>query len=481
MRFIPACAALGIILSLASPSPRAQAVEPELQQVLEGFDEPASAPARKDELQGVLDGFDAAQPSASRSAAPPVAVSPWRASGSVSASSAQNIDHAPPAAGQTDFRGLSRLRLKAGLDAKIVINDDWQAYASAMGFYDAAYRINDRDQYTEEVLDSYESELELQEAYVAGSLRRNLDVKLGRQIVVWGKSDSIRVVDVLNPLDLREPGMVDIEDLRLPVTMLRSDYFVGAWGITAIAIPEIRYNKLPPYGSDFYPAAVPPPNEAIPANSLEHTEYAFAVNGTFSAWDISFNTARVYDDQAHSELVAPGQIERRHSLLTMFGLAANAVRGSWLYKTEAAWFDGLNHFAKPNQDYTRLDVMAGLEYSGYANTSLALEAVNRHLFDYDAALAYGPDGTSENEQQLALRYTGNFLHDRLEVTLLASLYGWTGDDGAFYRGAVKYDLRDALAVSAGLVVYRAGDDLVFQKIARNDRAFVELRYDFDLR
>ena len=36
--------------------------------------------------------------------------------------------------------------------------------------------------------------------------------------------DNLRVTDVLNPMDLRVPGLTDIDDLRLPVTMIKLDY-----------------------------------------------------------------------------------------------------------------------------------------------------------------------------------------------------------------------------------------------------------------
>ena len=68
--------------------------------------------------------------------------------------------------------------------------------------------------------------------------------KLGRQIVNWGRSDTVRVLDVINPLDNREPGLVDIEDLRLPVTMARVDYF-PKWFWTRTFFPS-RWSRISP-------------------------------------------------------------------------------------------------------------------------------------------------------------------------------------------------------------------------------------------
>jgi len=189
--------------------------------------------------------------------------------------------------------------------------------------------------------------------------QKSLDIKLGRQIVVWGKSDNIRVTDVLNPLDMREPGLTDIEDLRLPVATSRLDYYIGDWNLTGIVIHEIRFNKSPEYGSDFYPSSTPPPYEDKPGSRCKNTEYAAAINGIFSGWDISFYWADFYNDTPHMELVSAGpppQIEWKHARLKMFGAAFNQALGNWLLKTEAAYIDGFkffNHRAKsiPEQIY----------------------------------------------------------------------------------------------------------------------------------
>ena len=84
------------------------------------------------------------------------------------------------------------------------------------------------------MLDAYEQESELREVYLQGALASALDIKVGRQIVVWGKSDNIRITDVLNPIDNREPGLVDIEDVRLPLTMSRLDFYFGDWGLSTM-------------------------------------------------------------------------------------------------------------------------------------------------------------------------------------------------------------------------------------------------------
>jgi hypothetical protein len=367
------------------------------------------------------------------------------------------------------------------LDLSAKFFDSWQALISGKGTYDFAYHIKGRDEFTDDVLDNYEKEIELGETYVLGSLTDSLDIKVGRQIVVWGKSDNIRVTDVLNPLDFREPGLTDIEDLRLPVTMTRLDYYIGHWSLTGIAVHEIRFNKNPEYGSDFYPAEIPLPHEDKPKSCVDNTEFAIAVNGIFSGWDISFYWADIYEDMPHMELVSSGPpplTEMKHTRLKMYGTAFNIARGNWLLKTEAAYFDGIEYFNAPNKKYSRMDVLAGVEYSGFKDTTVSIEAVNRHIHNFDKILKQPPDEAQKDEFQWVVRLTRDFLNETLTLTVLASTYGMTGQDGAFQRFCVEYDVTDAFAVNTGLVTYQSGDKAQFRDIGDNDRLFLEFKYSF---
>lgn len=408
----------------------------------------------------------------------------------------------------TDWQGLSKLRTRLNLQYDHQWSDNWQSRISGYGFYDAAYSIRDRSRYTSDVLDEYEHDAEWQEVWVRGKLRDDLDVKIGRQVVIWGRADSLRVLDVLNPLDNREPGMADIEDLRLPVGMLKTDwFFADHWQASFIAIPEVRFSKNPPYGSDFAVVASPLYggqmrllNEEEP-DHFDDLRYAMSLNGTFSGWDVSFNAAHLWRDRPYLHVDGPynvaapstifQQLAFRHSSMDMLGTSANIVSGSWLYKTELAWFDGIDYtlsapvvvpafgvLALPatNEEKQRADFLLGIEYFGIANTSLSLEMVNRHIFGFDPAMEMFYE--KEDALETAVRYTGNFMNDRLEVTALAIAFGERAQDGALWRLQASYDVRDALVLTVGVVDYRHGDLPPFTTIENNDRVFTEVKYSF---
>ncbi len=74
----------------------------------------------------------------------------------------------------------------------------------------------------------------LREFYVDGSIpvgSNTLDLRLGRQQLVWGRTDLFRVLDVVNPIDYSRNNIYDENsDIRIPMGMLRADYRMGARG-----------------------------------------------------------------------------------------------------------------------------------------------------------------------------------------------------------------------------------------------------------
>ena len=55
-----------------------------------------------------------------------------------------------------------------------------------------------------------------------------LSTRLGKQQVIWGRTDLFRVLDVINPVDFSRNNIYDeLEDIRIPMWILRSDYRMG--------------------------------------------------------------------------------------------------------------------------------------------------------------------------------------------------------------------------------------------------------------
>ena len=341
--------------------------------------------------------------------------------GSVTASSEYNYK---------DRKEISSTKLSTNLKLEYIV-DEFHKIKSTIKAYKATNKNIDNDR-----------GFDINELSVEGTFHNGIDAKIGRQIVVWGKSDNIRITDVLNPLDMTTPGMVDIKDLRLGKNMTKLDYFSGKWAFSGIVLHENRFSKMPEIKSDYYApnfGMIPNP----PSNSLD-AGVALSINGNLEGQDVSFYYANQYIDNTNYKS-------------NMLGIAYNKVLNSFLFKTEFGYFDNYDSDIVD----AKTDALVGLEYNGISDGSISLEIANK-----------------DNDMQYAVRFTQSFINQTLDFTALYSGYGKELENGGFFRTWVDYDYDDSIALTFGLIDYMGGDNLYFEKIRNNDRIFGSVKYSF---
>ncbi|HEB88799.1 MAG TPA: hypothetical protein ENI85_04440 [Deltaproteobacteria bacterium] len=484
------------------------------------FTGPAPADVPEEDLDDLMGGFDDdADPieTASDEDTPPGWLARWpfgtllydrvELNGSLGSGLAYSyLDHSVPHGDQpgrtSHFGGLSRLDLDGFLQVDIDLPRDWQIRAEALGWYDFVYRIRGRGQYGGAVLDVYEWQVDTGEVYLTGPVARHVDLTIGRKIVNWGRSDTLRVVDVINPLDNKEPGLVDIEDLRRPKAMIKLDAISGPWSAQLLVIPENRYDRQPPRGSDFFPVLedIPFAFQSPPVDGRSDFEglpgLAARIDARFSGWDLSLYGAYVDEtgrriDFSFDPLVGPASLHARAEA-NRFGLAAiagNWTRGAWLAKFELAYLQDIRVLRTPrplpppglalpsSDDKDRIDVMVGLEYYGPDNLTIALEVVNRQLLGETKGLQ-SPLVNPHRSFEMALRISRPFFREKLNVTALAVAFGERFQNGAILRLSGDYELGEAWKAEAGILVFVGGPDDGLGAYDSNDRLFAGIKYSF---
>lgn len=400
----------------------------------------------------------------------------WR--GDIAFSMGYDFNQNPPEEGETDLRGLSKFRFETDLILDADLRENWRARAGIRAMYDMIFTINGRDGYHDEYLDASESELEIKELYISGSLFDDFDIKVGRQVVSWGTSETIRIVDIVNPLDQREPGQIDIEEMRLPVAMTRLDYYFNRWwSLTALLIHEWRGHKKSGFGSPYYPSDIQLPNNTISNFAAESHEIALALTGRFSGWDMTLNAARVFNDSGYLAVAPDGSLELDYERFNMIGATVQVASGNILYKGEIGLFDSLRFFNTTDY-YKRFDAMLGIEYSGIKNTDITFEILNRHLIQFDKALAQSPDNTSRNVHQAVFRLSHDWANESWNAMLL-SLIQWSPDNiGSLHRMELAHKWSDNIKLLAGLIMYDGDNGTYFEHINRSDRLFFSMKYSF---
>src|SRR5713226_2074417 len=198
---------------------------------------------------------------------------------------------------------VSKLKTLGWLEGKYTFSDTANLRLATRGWYDAVFDATDRypanverDQKTEK------NYLDLREALLSVS-RGDLDVRLGRQQIVWGEAVSTFVTDVVNPRDCREFILPDFSELRMPICALALTYRLApGLNLEGVWTPDARINKLPKHGAEFEFAPIPfrfrNPVVRLPDNpdefSLGRSEGGVRLSALVSGWDASL----IYYDQA---------------------------------------------------------------------------------------------------------------------------------------------------------------------------------------
>ncbi len=188
-----------------------------------------------------------------------------------------------------------------------------KVFMAYRGAYDAIFETR-RDAYNN-ILEKERADFEigkddaewgndLREAFVdcvarGGSQKANL--RLGRQIVRWGETDSFNVANVVNPSDYSyQLAFSNPDDLAIPLWMGRLDYtvvgagFLDSFGIELLAIPDIRPTQLGPLNgkdgfadfdapysysfSGFDGLGITRIREDVASNTWENMEYAISMS-----------------------------------------------------------------------------------------------------------------------------------------------------------------------------------------------------------
>lgn len=165
---------------------------------------------------------------------------------------------------------LAQMRNTVFLDTEWRITDRLKFKGIGRGVYDGAYDINDN--YDHKGYDPADEdywpgpdELQMGEyfdprEYYLTYHTRNLTLSAGRQQVVWGEADNLRMADMVNPLDLSwDWSFPDWEDIRVPLHLIRARYLVPDSAhhlqLELVWIPtDFRPQQVAPYGANWDPS-----------------------------------------------------------------------------------------------------------------------------------------------------------------------------------------------------------------------------------
>ncbi len=335
------------------------------------------------------------------------------------------------------------------------------------------------------------ADFELKDLFLDLTSDKGLWIRLGNQIVARGEVESVKITDIVNPVDISAPGQVEFKDIRVQVPAL----FVSAPIGKASAEVVLTNNA----GADKVGTAEP--GSAFDYSILNNQIFALLPNGTnvqseerepdknwevvgrvnykLNGGDISFTAGEINWNQNSLQAVAeslPFVMQYGFDRVRVIGLSGNVVRGSYLFRYEAALNDGRT-FQNENpliewSAHQELVSGLGLEYSGFSDTVLSLEINNSNIFDYSNGLL-----SDENETGFIVQARWSGLND------LLSIYGafnrLSGDNSTISTLFAEYALTNDIKLDGRLILYDAtnSSDLFFN-FKDQDVVKASIKYNF---
>jgi len=338
------------------------------------------------------------------------------------------------------------------------------------------------------------AELELRELYVEGRVGPGW-LRAGKQQVVWGQADGLKVLDVVNPQSFREFILEPFEDSRIPLWTLNYELPVGPTRLQLLWIPDPSTHDLPSRGDVFAfraPRLVglpPPPGLPVqvrsadrPDSFLEDSDAGARLAGRWRGWDLALHYLYHYDDVPTLRRrlrMTPGgpvavvrpEYERAH----VVGVTGANVFGSLTVRTELAytvprWFPTRD--AADDDGAVRADELAavlGLDWYGFEDTLLSLQIFPSFVANDAPGLLR--DRLDTNLTLLARR---TFWKEKL-VAEGIWIHNLNQEDGVV-RPAARYELRDDLWVWVGLDLFYGTDEGLFGQYTSADRALLGIEW-----
>lgn len=336
-------------------------------------------------------------------------------------------------------------------------------------------------------------DMELREAYVDVYAGESF-LRVGKQQVVWGQADGLRVLDAVNPLHFREFILGDFEDRRIPLWMINFERPVGDAVLQLLWIPDHTYNDIPVDGTfaisspRFAPAISAGPSGEIdvrpikrPDRLIRDDDYGARLTGFTGGWDWSLNYLYTFDDTPvvrRREMANGGvQVSPSYERTHLFGGSASNAFGKTTLRFETGWTtDRYWVVDDPSDDdgvasSGEISYVIGADYQLDGDTFLSAQLFQSLLMD-------APEHTRRDdlETTITLLARRDFRHDTIEAEAIVIMDANDGD--GLLQLSLDYDFSDRVTIGLGADIFFGDRSGLYGQFDDADRMTFRISYGF---
>ncbi len=335
---------------------------------------------------------------------------------------------------------------------------------------------------------------ELKECYLTYDTE-SLDMLIGRKIHRWGTGDGVNPLDLINPLDVRDPVAAGNADNRVPTFLMSTTYSVGAWSLEGVLLPRgsvndqlHQGNPWPPKGlRDLYTledqGELNLEGRDVPDEWFSDMEFGGKLTATLGKIDLSFiaysgfiNSPLYKYDAGTAGVPSYTPV---YPSFSAFGFNfASSLGDSSTLRGEFAYKPSYPVAIVEGDGIGRRDLWQGVlgvdyDYEGAYYLNIQFFA------DLFAGNLLGESGTVNSPRSrygITYELSGKYFNDDLKAGVRGSAYA--SNDGTLTDIFSEYQFGDNWKLSSGVMIWTGDASGTMGQYDSNDTLYMTVRYSF---
>ncbi len=321
--------------------------------------------------------------------------------------------------------------------------------------------------------------------------------RVGKQQVVWGQADGLKVLDVVNPQSYREFILDDFDDSRIPLWMFNVEIPIGDDdSLQLLWIPDLSYNEYAIAGNVYQassPLLVPKQpaefelvsvNQNKPSSVIKDSDLGVRYSKFYQGWDLTFNYFYHYlDAPVNYQLVDPNKvsINAKYKRSHLIGGTASKAFGDFTLRTEVGYSsdsfhllenDSANYLTKQGiHQSADISSVIGLDYQGLTDIFISAQWFQSYLLDDEIGLI-----RPQHDHTFSLMYNQSFANEVWTFEALL-LHAKDQGDGSI-QGKVSYMLESNVKLWFGTDLFYGNESGLFGQFKKTDRVNIGFEWGF---
>ncbi len=296
--------------------------------------------------------------------------------------------------------------------------------------------------------------------------------RLGKQQVAWGKGDYFRIVDVINPLDLREGLLTYIDDYSLgrqPRNMVVVEHYQGGVEFQFVAAYETQETLLAPAQADFSLNGYPD-DPKLEDNS--NIDLGFRARFFLEGTDLDIYFFDGYNPDPMLALNSRNQIEGEFAKRQLVALSFARPVEYGVIRSDMAYYSK-----------EALQLVDGFDSASKVDLLIGFDAQeNEWSFNFQGAVSQYMSVSDAYTRNKRISSASVYIEKQWSQLRLSSsilcLYNFQDNSSTMLKYLVSYEWFNSTSVEAGLIAFDGPSNSLHGMYDEQDRIYMSVKYSF---